>query len=123
MRAIVAERFGGYQNRKRAEIPKPVASDGRVLVQMTAATLGYAPSRKATIDVANLISKGASIKSFALFSQPPSAWAEAWATITKLLESGQVTSIIAKTFPLEAAAEALRYLIEGRPLGRVLLKT
>jgi NADPH:quinone reductase len=37
MRAIVAERFGGHQNLKLAEIPKPVASDGRVLVRMTAA--------------------------------------------------------------------------------------
>src|SRR6266851_1899213 len=37
MRAIVAERFGGYQNLKLADIPKPAASDGRVLVRMTAA--------------------------------------------------------------------------------------
>src|SRR5712671_8102832 len=37
MRAIVAEAFGGYQNLKLAEIPKPAVSDGRVLVRMTAA--------------------------------------------------------------------------------------
>src|SRR5258708_13929090 len=37
MRAIVAEAFGGYQNLKLADIPKPAASDGRVLVRMTAA--------------------------------------------------------------------------------------
>jgi hypothetical protein len=37
MRAIVAEAFGGYQNLKLANIPKPAASDGRVLVRMTAA--------------------------------------------------------------------------------------
>jgi NADPH2:quinone reductase len=48
-------------------------------------TLGYVASRKTTIDVTNLIWKGASIKSFMLFSQPVSAWAEAWATITELL--------------------------------------
>jgi NADPH2:quinone reductase len=28
---------------------------------------------------------------------------------------------VAQTFPLEDAAEALRYLVEGRPFGRVLL--
>jgi NADPH:quinone reductase len=71
--------------------------------------------------VTNLIWKGASIKSFMLFSQPVSAWAEAWTTITELLKSGQVKPIVAKTFPLEGAAEALRYLVEGRPFGRVLL--
>src|SRR5262249_52781462 len=37
MRAIVAEEFGGYQNLKPADIPKPAVSDGRVLVRMTAA--------------------------------------------------------------------------------------
>src|SRR5262249_40558174 len=37
MRAIVAEEFGGYQNLKPADIPKPAESDGSVLVRMTAA--------------------------------------------------------------------------------------
>jgi NAD(P)-dependent dehydrogenase (short-subunit alcohol dehydrogenase family) len=30
-------------------------------------------------------------------------------------------AIVAKTFPLVEAAEALRYLVEGRPFGRVVL--
>jgi NADPH2:quinone reductase len=84
-------------------------------------TLGYAASRKATIDVTNLIWKGASIKSFLLFTRPTSAWAEAWTVITELLKSGQVQPIVAKTFPLERAAEALQYLVEGRPFGRVVV--
>jgi NADPH:quinone reductase-like Zn-dependent oxidoreductase len=37
MRAIVAEKFGGYRDLKPAEIPKPAVSDGRVLVRITAA--------------------------------------------------------------------------------------
>jgi NADPH:quinone reductase len=86
-------------------------------------TLGYAASRKTTIDVTNLIWKGASIKSFSLFAQPASVLAEAWTTLTELLKSGQVQPIVAKTFPLESAAEALRYLVEGRPFGRVLVAT
>jgi len=32
-----------------------------------------------------------------------------------------VEPIVAKTFPLTEAADALRYLIEGRPFGRVVL--
>ena len=31
MRAIVAERFGGYQNLKLADIPEPAVSNGRIL--------------------------------------------------------------------------------------------
>jgi NADPH2:quinone reductase len=86
-------------------------------------TLGYAASRKTTIDVTNLIWKAASIKSFSLFAQPTSVLAEAWKTLTELLESDRVKPIVAKTFPVEAAAEAIRYLVEGRPFGRVLVTT
>ena len=37
MRAMRAEGFGGYQDLKLVDIPKPVVSDGRVLVRITAA--------------------------------------------------------------------------------------
>jgi NADPH2:quinone reductase len=84
-------------------------------------TLGYSGGRKTTIDVTNLIWKRASIKSFSLFAQPPAAWADAWKAIVSLLQSGAIKPIVAKTFPLAEAADALRYLVEGRPFGRVVL--
>jgi NADPH:quinone reductase len=84
-------------------------------------TLGYSASRKATIDVTNLIWQRTSIKSFNLFAQPQSAIADAWNTIASLLKSGAIKPIVAKTFPLAEAAAALRYLVEGRPFGRVVL--
>jgi NADPH2:quinone reductase len=84
-------------------------------------TLGYSAGRKATIDVTDLIWKRASMKSFSLFSQPPEVWSTAWSVIFPLLQSGAVKPIVAKTFPLAEAADALRYLIEGRPFGRVVL--
>jgi NADPH2:quinone reductase len=87
----------------------------------TLTTLGYAAGRNATIDVTNLIWKGASIKSFLLFAQPPAAFAEGWRTITQLIQSRGIKPIVAKTFPLADAAEALRYLTEDRPFGRVVL--
>ena len=55
------------------------------------------------------------------FAQPPDAFAEAWKTIVRLLQSGAIKPIVAKTFPLAEAAEALRYLTEDRPFGRVVL--
>jgi len=84
-------------------------------------TLGYAGGRKTTIDVTDLIWKRASMKSFSLFAQPAEAWGTAWSVIFSLLHSGAIKPIVAKTFPLAEAADALRYLVEGRPFGRVVL--
>jgi NADPH2:quinone reductase len=84
-------------------------------------TLGYSAGRKTTIDVTDLIWKRASIKSFSLFAQPQAAVIEAWKVIAPLLQSGAIKPIVAKPFPLAKAAEALRYLVEGRPFGRVVV--
>jgi NADPH2:quinone reductase len=84
-------------------------------------TLGYASERKTTIDVTNLIWKRASIKSFSIFAQPQVLWDEAWKAIIPLLDSGAIKPIVARTFPLAEAADALKYLIDGRPFGRVAL--
>jgi NADPH2:quinone reductase len=87
----------------------------------TLTTLGYSGGRKATIDVTDLIWKRATMKSFALLAQPPATWKEAWNMIVPLLESGAIKPIVAKAFPLAEASDALRYLIEDRPFGRVVL--
>jgi NADPH2:quinone reductase len=84
-------------------------------------TLGYSAGRRANIDVTDLIWKRATIKSFSLFAQPHAAWEEAWHTIVPLLESGAIKPIVAKTFPLAEAVDALHYLIEDRPFGMVVL--
>jgi NADPH2:quinone reductase len=84
-------------------------------------TLGYAGGQETTINVTNLIWKAASIKSFMLFGESIPARTAAWSAISKLLASGELKPIVAKTFALEDAAEALRHLIEDRPLGRVVL--
>ena len=69
---LVVDGVGGQILSEALEI---LAPDGSLT------TLGYAASRKTTIDVTNLIWKGASIKSFLLFSQPLSARSDAWKTI------------------------------------------
>src|SRR5882757_9521328 len=84
-------------------------------------TLGYSAGRKTTINVTDLIWKQASIQSFVLFTQPQAAWVDAWNAIVPLLRSGAIKPIVAKTFPLAEAADALRYLVDGRPFGRGVL--
>ena len=56
-----------------------------------------------------------------MFAQSKAAVTDAWKETVSLLKSGAIKPIVAKTFPLADAAEALRYLIEGRPFGRVIL--
>jgi NADPH2:quinone reductase len=94
---------------------------GALAFEGSLTTLGYSASRQTTIDVTNLIVPQASIRSLNMFTQPKGVVAEAWNVIVSLLKSGAIKPIVAKTFPLADAAEALRYLVEGRPFGRVIL--
>jgi NADPH2:quinone reductase len=84
-------------------------------------TLGYSASRQTTIDVTDLIVPQACIRGLNMFRQPQATVTDAWNAIVSLLQSGAIKPIVAKTFPLTEAAEALRYLVEGRPFGRVVL--
>jgi NADPH2:quinone reductase len=94
---------------------------GTLAFEGSLTTLGYSASRQTTIDVTSLIIPQASIRSLNMFAQPKAVVAEAWNVIVSLLKSGAIKPIVAKSFPLADAAEALRYLVEGRPFGRVIL--
>ena len=98
-----------------SEAVKALAPGGSLI------TLGYSASRKTTIDVTSLIVSQTSIRGFNMFSQPKAIVRDAWNAVVPLLQSGAIKPIVAKTFPLVEAAEALRYLVEGRPFGRVVL--
>ncbi|HZU66974.1 MAG TPA: zinc-binding alcohol dehydrogenase family protein [Ktedonobacteraceae bacterium] len=52
---------------------------------------------------------------------PPEIREQAFSTIFNFWTEGRVKPLVARTFPLEQAAEAQRYLMEGRPFGKVLL--
>ncbi|AVZ71453.1 hypothetical protein SLUN_03790 [Streptomyces lunaelactis] len=47
--------------------------------------------------------------------------AETLALLTDLIESGQVTPIIDRTYPLGEAPEAMRYLEKGHARGKVVI--
>src|SRR5258706_10122563 len=94
---------------------------GALAFEGSLTTLGYSASRQTTIDVTNLIVPQASIRSLNMFAQPKAAVTAAWNVIVPLLQSGAIKPIVAKTFPLAEAADALRYLVEDRPFGRGVL--
>jgi NADPH2:quinone reductase len=84
-------------------------------------TLGYSAGRRTTIDVTDLIWKGARMAGFSLFAQSPATIATAWRDIIPLIVSGSVKPIVERVYPLAEAGEALRHLIEDRPFGKVIL--
>jgi NADPH:quinone reductase-like Zn-dependent oxidoreductase len=46
---------------------------------------------------------------------------ESMATLTRLLETGQLRIVIDRTFPLSQTSDALRYLASGQSVGRVVI--
>ena len=94
---------------------------GTLALSGTAVTLGYSGGQKSTIDVTDLIWKRASLLSLSLMSYSPEAWQKAWDTMEPLFTAGELVPMVKRKFPLQEAAEALRFLTEDRPFGRVLL--
>src|ERR1700693_6495701 len=85
-------------------------------------TLGYSAGRKTTIDVTDLIWKGAQMIGYSLFAQSPTAIVSAWRDVIPLTVNGSVKPIVERVYPFGEAGEALRHLIQDRPFGKVVLK-
>jgi NADPH2:quinone reductase len=87
----------------------------------TLVTIGYTAGRKADIDVTDLIWKRARMAGFALVTQTPAVKRKAWERVMALVARGAVVPVVARTYPLEQATDALRHLHEDRPFGKVVL--
>jgi len=83
---------------------------------------GYAGGRQAEVDVTDIIWKGATIHGFTFRLFAPHILAAANKAILGYLIEGALKPKIGKVFPLTEAADAVRYLIEGRPYGRVIMQ-
>ena len=110
---IVIESLGGAFT---AQALGALALDG------TLVTLDYSAGREAHIDVTDLIWKGARMVGFMLAAQPPTAKLQAWNQVTALIAGGAVVPLVERTYPLHRAAEALRYLHDERPFGKIVLE-
>jgi NADPH:quinone reductase-like Zn-dependent oxidoreductase len=85
-------------------------------------TLGYSAGRQATIDVTDVIWKGATVTGFSLFAAGEAAQAAAYAQVLPLIAQGRVTPAQDRAYPLDQASDALRRLIDERPFGKVALE-
>ena len=86
------------------------------------AVVGYAGGREANINLTDVIWKAAHVRGFTLRAFAPQTIAAALRTLTEYAAQGALQPTIAKVFPLAQAPDAVRYLIEDRPFGRVLMR-
>jgi NADPH2:quinone reductase len=86
-----------------------------------AIVLGFAAGRQSTITLADLILVRGSLQGFGAYTSTPAEWREAWSLFTKLADEGRVKPIFDRSFPFEAAPEAVRYVSQARPFGAVAL--
>jgi NADPH:quinone reductase-like Zn-dependent oxidoreductase len=93
-----------------------LASGGTIVV------VGYSGGREAEVSVTDIIWKAATIRGFTFRMFAPETIAAANETILGYLKEGALRPTIGKVFPLTQAAEAVRYLIEDRPYGRVIMQ-
>lgn len=82
---------------------------------------GYAGGRDADINVTDIIWKAATIRGFTFRLFAPQTVLAANAALLGYLTEGALQPTIGKIFPMSAAPEAVRFLIEDRPFGRVLM--
>ena len=99
---------------------------GQVLASLafggTVVIAGYAGGTDARVNVTDIIWKAATIRGFTARLFAPETVAAAHETILSYLNEGALKPAIAKVFPLSEVAHAARYLIEGRPYGRVIMQ-
>ena len=88
----------------------------------TVVVVGYAGGRQADVSITDIIWKGATIRGFTFRLFKPETVAAAREVLLGYLKAGDLQPTIAKVFPLSDAPEAVRYLIEDRPFGRVLMR-
>ncbi|WP_121120204.1 quinone oxidoreductase family protein [Croceibacterium ferulae] len=97
------------------------ASLSVLATQGTIVTVGYSAGREANIDVTNLIWKSGQIKGFNFLLETPERWELAWESIQSLLAKEEIRPIVDQVFSFEETADAMRYLVEERPSGRVIV--
>lgn len=85
--------------------------------------IGYSAGTKFNANITDFVWKGLQMR-----GQSLNGWfdkkeeKEIWNQLMPLFEEGKIKPLIAKIFDAEDISEAQRFLIEGRPFGKVLIK-
>jgi NADPH2:quinone reductase len=98
-----------------AQIAEALATGGRIVL------VGHSGGGTAHLPVGEVVRRRASLHGFSLPSVTAAQSREAWSTITDLLIGGRIHPVIDSIYPLDAAGEAIRHLVEDRPIGKVVI--
>jgi len=88
----------------------------------TIVVAGYAGGREAEVNVTDIIWKAATIRGFTFRLFAAETIGAANKAILGYLNEGALNPKVGKVFPLTEAAEAVRYLVENRPYGRIIMQ-
>jgi NADPH:quinone reductase-like Zn-dependent oxidoreductase len=105
----------GVSGRLTGQALSSLASGGTFVIA------GYAGGRDAEINVTDIIWKAATIRGFTFRLFTPQTIAAASAALAGFLKEGSLQPTIGKVFPMSQASEAVRFLVEERPFGRVIM--
>ena len=69
----------------------------------------------------SILPNGKSVKGYGTHRVDQQLLAEDWSTLFRLLEEGKIQPIVAKTFPIQEAAQANALLESGQVTGHIVL--
>jgi NADPH2:quinone reductase len=98
-----------------AQIAAAMAVSGRLIL------VGCSGGRSTELPLSEVIERRTTLHGFSLHAATAAQSRAAWAEIIELLVTGRISPVIDSIYPLEAVGEALRHLIEDRPVGKVVI--
>jgi NADPH2:quinone reductase len=98
-----------------AEIAEALATEGRIVL------VGHSGGRTAHLPIGDVVRLRATIRGFSLAAVSHARARAAWTAIIELLTDGRIHPVIDAIYPLHAVSEALRHLVEDRPIGKVVI--
>ena len=110
---IVVDSLGGPIT---SQALKTLASDGALVA------LGYVAGASTEINLQDMVRRRGAILAVGLARMPPDSVRALYESMRQEFESGALAPRVARTFPLEEAADAQRFLDHDRPFGKVVLQ-
>lgn len=83
--------------------------------------VGCAGGRSTQLPTGEVVRRRLTLHGFSLFAVGAAQANAAWSTIVELLVTGRISPVIDSIYPLEAVGEALRHVVEDRPVGKVVI--
>jgi NADPH:quinone reductase len=98
-----------------AQIARAMAMCGHLVL------VGCSGGHRTELPLDAVIERRVTLHGFWLQAAPAARSRAAWTEITELLTTGRISPVVDSIYPLEGVGEALRHLVEDRPIGKVVI--